>query len=41
MIEISKFLPEVKLWNFRDFSDEGRRHGGPSGVAVDDDAEEA
>ena len=41
VLEISKFLSEVKLWNFRDFGDEGRRCGGPSGVSVDADAEEA
>ena len=36
---ISKFLPKVASWNVRDFGNEGRRCGGPSGVAVDDAGE--
>ena len=39
VLEISKFLSEVKSQNFRDFGNEGRRCGGPSSVAVDDEKE--
>ena len=41
VLEISKFLLEVKLWSFRDFSDEGRMCGRLSGVVVEDAVGEA